>query len=174
MGEEDLIKWLSENYFDLNSSTHIVTFNESKEVDKLRANITLADMLRGKSFNKRHDILFDLRAKVAKVRAVDHKERLLEKQKRKEAKEKRDAERSKEFKSKVKVGQIIKVAGTRDRTGIRLVMEIHDRTVFCRKLVPVYPRKDGYYTKDNYANHHEWKMVRKILVSAEDASKYIE
>ena len=93
-------------------------------------------------------------------REITHNKYMSNKKKYEEQK-KRNEEKGEKFKEEVQVGDIIKVAGTKDGKGFRLVLKKSDYDVECRKLY--WDWKNKVYKPETYITTHYWDKVRKIL-----------
>lgn len=71
------------------------------------------------------------------------------------------------FKKTVKVGMLLKMRGTRDREGLREVLEINDDGLVCRKIICHLFHKttscEKTYKRDTYITSHQWDKIIKIL-----------
>jgi len=102
---------------------------------------------------------------------IRHKRQIESDKKYKDEKERKE-KRGEEFKKILKVGDVIKVEGTRDGNGYREVLNTNDYQVSCRKLVKKLRTKsermlgvpETYITfkRDNYITTHLFDKIQKI------------
>lgn len=71
--------------------------------------------------------------------------------------------RGEKFKEILKPGMIIKVEGTKDRTGYREILRLDDYRIECRKLL--YSRKRSAFIRESYITTHMYSKVSKIIKS---------
>ncbi len=82
------------------------------------------------------------------------------------AQEERNLKNGQEIKALTKPGDILKVRGTNDGRGYRLVVKIEDYKVICQKLSWKFQLKK--FKKENYMTTHGWDKVFDILHTKEE------
>ncbi|NJO89614.1 MAG: hypothetical protein HC831_12190 [Chloroflexia bacterium] len=159
MTREEAIKYAIDNYSFPNLYT-IGKFNVKEEEERIEFFKYLKTIVVDKEFKVAKDSLelFNVETSLFKERIRKEKEeaRIREKELRITGEE----SNAKKFRHSVKPGMIIKVKGTNDGKGYRLVLETSDFSVTCRKL----SYRNEKWRKEKYITEHYWPKVTKILV----------
>lgn len=134
-------------------------------LDKNRVIVYIAKL----SYAEREKIYNEVRVKVSKAGTRKRKDAKKTRQTQKEI----DSIRGQELRKSIEVGTIIKCKGTKDKTGIREVLEIASEGVIARKIKVVkttHKMKElglwgttTSYERDNYITRHQWNKIVKIL-----------
>ena len=89
---------------------------------------------------------------------------------------KKKEDRGEMFKKLLKEGDIVKMEGTKDRLGLRLVESFNSGSITCRKLTTTRKRMGNevvtFIVKDRYVTEHYWNKLVRIYNQDEIKLKY--
>lgn len=159
MNRSDAINFAVNQYFILDEYT-IRNFDYEKEKAKLDFMLYLQKELSKLSIHEEKNWLEKFKEDVSNHQKIKDKIADEKRKWEKEIRIARETKNAEKFSKKVKPGMIIKVKGTNDRKGYRLVMETDDFGVTCRKLS--FQRKK--WKKEKYITSHMWNKIKEILV----------
>ena len=159
MNRDELIKFAGENTIGL-YIVHVENFDVEKNRKRADFYEDLQKILGELTYDEKLQFLKKMQEDVNEYKLEDLKNSRLKRERKKEDQLRLDNERADKFKASIKPGMIIKVKGTSDGKGYRLVLETKPGEVVCRKL-SVFR---GKFEKENYITQHYWNKVTKILV----------
>lgn len=93
----------------------------------------------------------------------ESKEKYLKGKEARDHAKQKQIEEGERFKQIVKPGMIVKCRGTRDRYGIREVLEVSALGITARKIECRWNGGNPTYKKDSYITTHGWDKVKEIL-----------
>jgi hypothetical protein len=159
---KEIIKWIADEYPRLDKHS-VTSFNIEKESRKIAVYSTLQKEIEGMNIVEMTNYLEELKNEGDPLREKMQYDKYIENRKKYKAQKKSDIERGEKFKKQIKPGMLIRVKGTRDGIGLRVVMEVNESEVTCRKVSIRRIENIKTIVGEKYITTHGWDKVVKII-----------